>query len=64
MHFIGPMTCGLLAVAALVLSSLANTLWESVQISLALFLYGPFVSVLFGFPVVVVMLIYRVLKRG
>lgn len=62
-HYTGPMACGMLALVALPLSLLANTIKESAQFSLHLFLYGPFISVLFGFPVVVVMLIYRVLKR-
>ena len=62
-HFIGPMACGILALLALALNLVTNTIWDSVQIFIALLLYGPFVSVLFGFPVVVVMLIYRVLKR-
>ena len=37
---------------------------ESLQVFFIVLLYGPFISVLFGFPVAAVMLLYRVLKRG
>ena len=61
-HYIGPMTCGMLALITLAGNLLINPVERSLDIFLYVFLYGPFISVLFGFPVVVVMLIYRVLK--
>jgi len=54
---------GMLAVVALVLSLIAYSLKASMYIFLCVLLYGPFISVLFGFPVAVVMLICRGLKR-
>ena len=60
-HFSGPVAFGVLALVALALSLPVYTIKVSVQISLYLLLYGPFISVLFGFPVAVLMLIYRVL---
>jgi hypothetical protein len=63
-HYTGPVACGLLALMFLAVSlSPAHTMLESIQAFFYVLLYGPFISVLFGFPVVVVMLIYRVLKR-
>jgi len=53
----------MLAVVALVLSLIAYSLKASMYIFLCVLLYGPFISVLFGFPVAVVMLICRGLKR-
>jgi hypothetical protein len=63
-HFTGPVAFGMLALVALALSLPAHTIKVSLQVSLYLLLYGPFISVLFGFPVVVIMLIYRGLRRN
>lgn len=63
-HFVGPVVCGILAVVAFVFSFPAFPIKESAQVFLVVLLYGPFISVFFGFPVVVVvMLIYLGLKR-
>ena len=62
-HLVGPIVCGVLAVVAFLLSVVASPRMEFVQVFFVVLLDGPFISVLFGFPVVVVMLIYRVLKR-
>lgn len=62
-HYSGPLACSAVALAALAINLFARSVTESLQISLYFLLYGFFVSVFFGFPVVVVMLIYRCLKR-
>jgi hypothetical protein len=62
-HYTGPFACGMLGLAILPFSLIAHSVGESVLVFVLVFLYGPFISVLFGFPVVVLMLIYRVLRR-
>jgi len=61
-HYTGPITCGIVALAALAICLLTDAR-EPIGVFLVVLMYGPFISVLFGFPVVVVMLIYRLLKR-
>jgi len=63
-HYTGPLACGILAAVIIVASLPFHAVGDALQPSLFVLLYGPFISVLFGFPVVVIMLVYRVLKRN
>jgi hypothetical protein len=62
-HYTGPVACGVLALILLA-AGLAFPSAGLAEASFYLLLYGPFISVLFGFPVAVVMLIYRGLNQG